>query len=288
MKNLINDLINKFKYSEAVEKENLVFYPIFMDANPDQADYLLLDEAIAGGILEVSEVSDAGSVNVIVITNTAEKSVLVFDGDELIGAKQNRMVNTTIIIPGKSRINIPVSCVERGRWHRKSKNFRSSDVFGYCELRKQKAEQVAENLAFGSSFSANQSKIWSEIDRKQAKMGSFSGTDALHDVYKEKRHTMEEYINGIKPVKGQVGLTGSLPPAGMEQDRQEMSGQLGAKEPEQNIKSSKPDTGSLPADVDIKEYRCSKCNDLFAEADMVMYKLNTKEGVCHACLYGRK
>ncbi len=86
----------------------------------------------------------------------------------------------------------------------------------------------------------------------------------------------------------EIGLTGSLPPAGMEQDRKEMNGHLGAKEPEQNIKSSKPDTGSWPADVDRKEYHCSKCNGLFTWADMVKYVINTKEGVCHACMYGKK
>lgn len=55
------------------------------------------------------------------------------------------------------------------------------------------------------------------------------------------------------------------------QNRREVNGQLGAKEPEQNIEANHPDAGGLgswPAAVNIK-YRCSKCKGLFVEGDMV-------------------
>jgi hypothetical protein len=41
----------------------------------------------------------------------------LLDGEELIGAKQNRALNLTILAPAKQVIVIPVSCVEAGRWH---------------------------------------------------------------------------------------------------------------------------------------------------------------------------
>ena len=50
------------------------------------------------------------------VINKSEVMVLILDGEELVGAKQNRIVNTTILIPAKETVLIPVSCVEQGRW----------------------------------------------------------------------------------------------------------------------------------------------------------------------------
>ena len=51
--------------------------------------------------------------------------VLFLEGEELVGAKQNRILNTSVLLPARSKIKIPVSCVERGRWAYKSKHFGS-------------------------------------------------------------------------------------------------------------------------------------------------------------------
>jgi hypothetical protein len=37
--------------------------------------------------------------------------VLILDGEELVGTKQNRIVNTTILVAAGCEIVIPVSCV---------------------------------------------------------------------------------------------------------------------------------------------------------------------------------
>lgn len=40
-------------------------------------------------------------------------TVLILDGEEILGAKQNRMVNATILIAAHTKVKVPVSCVER-------------------------------------------------------------------------------------------------------------------------------------------------------------------------------
>jgi hypothetical protein len=78
--------------------------------------YQTLREALAAGTLRVTEVSEGGSVPRLSAVNDGDKAVLILDGEELVGAKQNRIANLTILVPAKRTIPIPVSCVEAGRW----------------------------------------------------------------------------------------------------------------------------------------------------------------------------
>jgi hypothetical protein len=54
--------------------------------------------AEAGGWVTIGEVSDAGSVPTLVVKNNADRPVLLLDGEELLGAKQNRILNTTVLL----------------------------------------------------------------------------------------------------------------------------------------------------------------------------------------------
>jgi hypothetical protein len=64
--------------------------------------------------------------------------VLILDGEELVGAKQNRIVNTTILVAAGAEIVIPVSCVEQGRWTYKSDAFSSKHRVMSPSIRKVK------------------------------------------------------------------------------------------------------------------------------------------------------
>ena len=68
-------------------------YPLFRDGSvPPEPRYSLLDEAVAHGAARVAEVGDGGSVPELRFENLTEKPVLLLHGEELIGAKQNRVV----------------------------------------------------------------------------------------------------------------------------------------------------------------------------------------------------
>ena len=71
--------------------------------------------------------------------NLGQKPVLLLDGEELIGAKQNRVVNLTILAPPKQVIVIPVSCVEAGRWHVQTEAFRTAVHVMYSRARSAKS-----------------------------------------------------------------------------------------------------------------------------------------------------
>jgi hypothetical protein len=76
----------------------------------------LLDEALDAGLAEVTAVSEGGAVPELVFRNAADRDILLVDGEELVGAKQNRVLNLTVLVAAEQQVNIPVSCVEAGRW----------------------------------------------------------------------------------------------------------------------------------------------------------------------------
>jgi len=77
-----------------------------------------------GGWARITEVSDEGQVPELKIVAKGDKAVLLVDGEELVGAKQNRVLNLTILVPAPSTTTIPVSCVESGRWAPRSRPLR--------------------------------------------------------------------------------------------------------------------------------------------------------------------
>jgi len=113
------------------------------------AAYVTLDEALAGG-LRVREVDESGSVPELVVENPLDSRVLLYDGEELVGAKQNRILNVSVLVEAKTTLRIPVSCVEQGRWSRRSAFFSAGGHVAHVELRRRKAEaQAAQPLARG-------------------------------------------------------------------------------------------------------------------------------------------
>ena len=80
---------------------------------------MTLEEALALGF-RITEVDAAGSVPELIAFNPLDTPVLLYDGEELLGAKQNRILNVTVLVAPKSETKIPVSCVEQGRWHARS------------------------------------------------------------------------------------------------------------------------------------------------------------------------
>jgi hypothetical protein len=133
--------------------------------------------------------------------------VIILDGEELIGAKQNRIVNTTIVVAATTRITIPVSCVEQRRWHYTSRSFSSSRSVAYSSLRREKHRHVSESLSRGAGFSTDQSAIWDDIGAKVARMAVASPTQSMNDIYESSvDRTDAELQKEIPHLEKQVGF----------------------------------------------------------------------------------
>src|SRR5579883_3532224 len=112
------------RVADPISHESISIFPLEAEAQ-SKVDYVLSDEALGAGTVSVEEVGEAGSVPELVVNNQADNLVLFLEGEELRGAKQNRVLNTSVLVAAKSKIKIPVSCVEQGRWHYRCRQFAS-------------------------------------------------------------------------------------------------------------------------------------------------------------------
>ena len=144
-----------FHLGDPVEHRGVVIIPLFPRHDP-VADYLTLDEALPRGF-RVREVGEAGLVPELLVENPLAEDVLLYDGEELLGAKQNRILNVTVLVGGGSKLPIPVSCVEEGRWAARSASFAAAPHTANPRVRRRKALALqAEPLACGVA----QADVW--------------------------------------------------------------------------------------------------------------------------------
>ena len=155
--------------------------------------------------MRITETSDAGDVPELRLENLGELSVLLLDGEGLVGAKQNRVLNLTILAPAKSTITIPVSCVEEGRWSHSSPEFSTKGHAFYATGRAHKAEQVTASLRTSGTRHSRQGEIWEDIAEKSSRMESYSDTAAMECLYEDYQDQVEEYLKAIEVVEDQVG-----------------------------------------------------------------------------------
>ena len=138
MNEVIAGRLVRLALGEAQIHRNIVVFPL-LGPDAGAAPYLTLGEALAGHCLTVTEVSEGGSVPELKVLSQSDRPILLLDGEELVGAKQNRVLNTTILLKERAETKIPVSCVEQGRWSYASAHFADS---GAVKSRKSRASKA--------------------------------------------------------------------------------------------------------------------------------------------------
>jgi hypothetical protein len=168
--------------------------------------YVAMREALAGGWLEVAEVSAGGSVPELRVVNLGTQRVLIIDGEELLGAKQNRVLNTSILVDRKSELIVPVSCTEAGRWHHVSASFADSGVVAERGVRQTLCMSVQASVEAGCGHRSDQGAVWAEVDGLQRRHAAPSRTSAMRDVFTSRAETLERALAAMPLVAGQVGI----------------------------------------------------------------------------------
>ena len=201
-----------------IESNGLSVFPLYLKSGLKalvKSGLQMIDK----GLVNVKEISDAGSVPTLYVTNDSSCHVLFVEGDQLVGAKQNRICNSSVLIAPKSFAEIPVSCVEQGRWASKSAAFASSINAAPPQMRKilkeskreaRKAYMLQQQLAEQSDepasvareqaavHHASQGAVWATVDSMQSFHAAPSQTSSMEEVFESKRKLIERALQTFK------------------------------------------------------------------------------------------
>jgi hypothetical protein len=202
--NAISAALPPLHLSEPVTCDALTIYPLLRDAHPDR-DYLTLDEALARKSAAITEVSHAGHVPELMFRNLGDAAVFLLDGEELVGAKQNRVLNISILAPAHRDTVIPVSCVEAGRWHHVSADFKSAERAQFSASRAKRAAAVSEHIVASGFRRSDQAEVWSDIDDKLSRLHSHSASRAVEAAFADHESVLCRHVEKLAPRPRQVG-----------------------------------------------------------------------------------
>jgi len=200
----MQELLGTITIGEPLHHHNLTVFPLSWPKS-QEPPYVLLGRAIERGEATVEEVDEEGDVPNLGVTNNGQRPILIPEGEILVGAKQNRVVNVTVLVAAHSKFTVPVSCVEQGRWRYQSRHFRSE----FCappSLRSKKMRAVHENRASRGTAESDQGEVWDEVAKGLDDLKAHSPTDSLTDGFEAAREKLQQYREELPLPSGTAGV----------------------------------------------------------------------------------
>ena len=190
-----------FNVSEPVEKNNITaFFLSSIEKNNNK--YLSLSEAIDKNQVQISEVNKKGLLTKLSVSNKSSDNIIILNGELIIGTqiRQDRIVDSTVLIPGYATVLINTFCGEQYRWSpRLSNKISTSESLYFSSGRANNAADINTKLS-------KQCRIWSEISEKISDFNVKSFTNSVDQIYKKKKVNVEEIVNFFKIPSEAVGV----------------------------------------------------------------------------------
>jgi hypothetical protein len=191
------DFVNAVRVGAPVRADGVTFYPLTRDGAPAEARVLLLDDAIAQGLVEVCE---TGVVAELEVVNKGDQRILILEGDIVQGGRQNRVMNTSCVIPSKATVKVPTSCVERGRWAGTKNTFKTSGLTVSPLVKSALKRSVHDSTIStkGLSRRSDQSSVWDQTSATITMSGTFHAPNDDHlAAYQAKAGELEGKVAKI-------------------------------------------------------------------------------------------
>jgi hypothetical protein len=149
-----------------------------------------LNQALTKGVVTVKERGTTAVENVhwLSLINNSENDIYVASGEVMSGGRQDRMITKDTLITAKSgRVDLPVMCVEEGRWSEKDKKF------SYRRMANMRLRKVLDSTR-------SQVMVWREINHQldSSKIKSKNLSYLAREKDKKFLQRQNEYWNFFK------------------------------------------------------------------------------------------
>jgi hypothetical protein len=192
----------------SITRGAVTLFPLYVHGVPAPR-YLTGHEATGADRLTVEEAPSA-MVPTLLATVAGEVPVLLVEGEAFLGGLQDRVLNTTVLL-GSGRTEVPVSCVEAGRW-RDGSRFERAGWHAPRRVRSTLSASVTASAVHGGDRFSDQGAVWAAVDETLTAREARSDTSALRDAMAAHRDTasgLEEAVAELVelgPLPGQSGV----------------------------------------------------------------------------------
>lgn len=150
----------------------ITVFPVWLESEP------LKGFCWKSSHIAVGENAEGASVNNLTVTNTGHRPHIVLEGDIFEGGRQNRVLTRSLVLARGEQREVPVACVEEGRWHgtgghRGGRRRAPMGVrFGMTSTMSQLNIMEAQGADVGTHV---QSDVWNRIRRHEMSRGPVEG-----------------------------------------------------------------------------------------------------------------
>ena len=185
--------------------------PVYLHRRPTLTDVDVAGLIATGNNASVTigEQPEA-EVPTLLAENHGDALALLVSGQIVEGGLQTRVLNVSVLIDGRTKLPIPVSCVEQGRWGG-GRQFRQGDTFAPRRVRRAKDETVAASVLSSGSKRTNQGRVWDAVASELTRMNVDDDSHRLSAAairFDEDRALAEAVreLRELGPLPGQCGI----------------------------------------------------------------------------------
>jgi len=166
--NILTKFLDWADIHPVAEVGRLTVFPISLSRdNGPVRNVLTMQQAMERGLLVVEELTPPRLSEARFVNKSENRFVFLMAGELVAGGRQNRTLRTDALLGPQSSTELPLYCVEKGRWSGEAKFSVSSGVA---------PQAVREQAASG----AGQDAVWDEVARANSRMEVSTPSDDLN------------------------------------------------------------------------------------------------------------